>query len=121
MNATAGRQRGIGFVGMILVAAGLIFAAILAMKMVPAYIHSAQISEIFRTIAEDPAMRGATIRDIKESYMKRADIDYINDITADDISIVQNNGELVLSASYSVRIPIAGNMTLLLEFHPSSS
>ncbi len=121
MKTMAGRQHGISFFGFILIAAGVIFVAVLGMKLVPAYIHSAQIAEIFRTVAADPAMRDASIRDIKESYSKRADINYITDITADDIEISKDDGRLSLSASYAVKIPVVANITLLLEFHPSSS
>ena len=121
MKAAACRQRGIGFVGLVLIAAGLIFVTILGMKLVPAYIHSAQIAQILKTIAHDPAMQGATISEIKQSYSKRANINYITDITAEDIEISKGDGQLSLSASYSVKIPIAGNVILLLEFNPSSS
>jgi hypothetical protein len=92
------------------------------MKLVPAYIHSAQIAQIFRTVAGDPAMRGASIKDIKTSYSKRADINYINDLKEDDIDITkEEDGRLSISASYSVKIPLAGNITLVLDFNPSSS
>lgn len=121
MKATAFRQRGLGFVGFIMVAAGIIFVAILGMKLVPPYIHSAQIAQIFRTMVSDPAMQGASIKDIKDSYNKRANIDYITDITAEDIDISKADGQLSISANYSVKIPLAGNITLLLEFNPSSS
>jgi hypothetical protein len=121
MKAVAGRQRGIGFVGFIMIAAGIVFVAIVGMKLVPAYIHSAQIAQIFKTIASDPGMQGAPIKDIKDSYNKRATMNYITDITSEDIEISKADGRLSLSTSYSVKIPIAGNITLLLEFNPSSS
>ena len=122
MKALAHKQRGIGFVGFIMIAAGVIFAAIVGMKLVPPYMRSAQIEQIFKEIASDPEMRNATISDIKNSYSKRASINYITDITAADIEIDKAaNGQLILSTSYSVKIPIAGNVTLLLEFNPSSS
>jgi hypothetical protein len=120
MRATVFKQQGIGFVGFILSAAALIFVAILGMKLVPPYIHSAQIAQIFRTMANDPAMQGASISEIKASYDKRANIDYISDITSEDIDINKDNGRLKISASYSVKIPVAGNITLLLEFNPSN-
>jgi hypothetical protein len=121
MKAMAGRQRGIGFVGFIMVAAGLVFAAIIGMKLVPPYMHSAQIAAILKEIVRDPMMQGATINEIKQSYSKRASINYITDITAEDIDINKVGGVLSLSANYSVKIPIAGNATLVLEFNPSSS
>ncbi len=121
MKAFAGRQRGISLVGMIMIGAAIIFVAIAAMKLVPAYMHSAQIEEIFKSIANDPMMRGATISEIKDSYAKRANVNYITDIKAEDIEVDRYEGRVTLSASYSVRIPLAGNATLLLEFNPSSS
>lgn len=121
MKNTVGRQQGVGFVGFIMIAAGIIFVAILGMKMVPPYIHSAQIAQIFKTIASDPAMQNASIKEIKDSYSKRADINYISDLTSDDIEIMKGDGRLTLSASYSVKIPLVANITLLLDFNPSSS
>jgi hypothetical protein len=121
MKAFADRQHGVTFVGMIFVAAGVILVAILGIKLVPTYMHSAQIAQIFKSIANDPDMRDASVKDIKDSYRKRADINYISDITADDIEINKEEGQLKISASYSVKIPLAGNITLLLEFNPSSS
>jgi hypothetical protein len=120
MRTGANRQRGIGFVGFIMIAAGIIFVAIVGMKLVPPYIHSAQISEIFKEIAADPMMRSATVKEIKDSYNKRANINYITDITAEDIEIEKSEGYVGLSASYSVKIPLVANITLLLEFNPSS-
>jgi hypothetical protein len=121
MKAFAGTQRGIGFVGFIMIAVGIIFAAIVGMKLVPPYMHSAQIAEIFKAIANDPMMRGASIIEIKDSYTKRANINYITDIKAEDIEVDKFDGQISLSASYAVKIPVAGNITLLLEFNPSSS
>jgi hypothetical protein len=83
--------------------------------------HSAQIAQILKSIARDPAMLTASTKEIKDAYYKRANINYITDITADDIEIIKENGALSLSTSYTVKIPVAGNMTLLLEFNPSSS
>ncbi len=121
MKSLAHKQRGVGFAGFIGIAAGVIFVAILGIKMVPPYIHSAQIAQIFRTIVGDPAMKNATIKEIKDSYSKRADINYISDLTAEDIEVSKENGVLSLSAQYSVKIPVAGNVSIVLEFNPSSS
>jgi hypothetical protein len=104
-----------------MIATALIFAAVLGMKLVPAYIHSAQLAGIFKSIASDPLMRTAPISEIKMSYRKKADVNYITDITADDIEILKGDGQLTLSASYQVKIPLVANITLVLDFNPSSS
>ena len=121
MKAQAYRHRGVSFVGMIMIATGLILVAGLGLKMVPPYVYNAQIAQIFQTIASDPAMKDAQTREILEAYNKRATVNSITAITAQDIEIIKEDGALSLSAKYSVRIPLAGNVTLLLEFNPSSS
>lgn len=120
MKSTSNRQRGVGVVGMILIAAAVIFVAVLGMKLVPPYIRNAQINQIFRTIVGDPSMQNATIREIKESFNKRANIEYITDMTGDDIEISKEGNSISLNASYEVKVPVVGNVSLLLEFNPSS-
>lgn len=121
MKAGANKQRGMGFAGIILIIAAALFVVILAMKLVPAYLHSMQIERIFKAIVNDPEMQTAVVKDIKASYAKRATMDYINDITADDIEVSKDAGTLTLSASYQVKIPVIANVSLILEFNPSAT
>jgi hypothetical protein len=121
MKASADRQRGVNFVGFVMILAGILFVVILGIKTVPAYMHSMQIAQILKTIATEPGMRDAPAKVIRDSFSKRADINYISDINADDIDINKTDGQLILSASYSVKIPLVGNATLVLDFNPSSS
>lgn len=122
MYGLSSRQRGLSFIDFIMGAIALVFLALLGMKLVPAYLHSAQISQIFREIAADPAMRTASIPEIETSYRKRAQINNIDDLKVDDVVIErEEDGNLSLSTEYEVRIKLVGNITLLLEFKPSSS
>lgn len=121
MKAGKNTQRGMSMTGIILIIAGFLFVAILAMKLIPAYMHSAQIEHIFKAIVNDPEMQNAAVKDIRASYAKRATMDYITDITAEDIEVNKDGSSLALSASYSVKIPLAGNVSLVLEFNPSST
>ena len=121
MATLKNRQSGFSFSSFIMIAFVVVFVALLGMKLIPAYVHNAQIASIFKAIAADPAMQGASVKDIKEAYYKRATINTITDITAEDIDISKDGGRLSLSANYSMKIPLVGNITLLLEFNPSSS
>lgn len=121
MGMGKNKQRGIGTMGLVLVIAGALFAVILAMKLIPAYMHSAQIEHIFKAVVNDSEMQNATVKDVRASYAKRAMMDYITDITAEDIEVSKEGGQLSLSASYVVKIPVAGNISLVLEFNPSSA
>jgi len=121
MNAVMpSKQRGLSLTGLLVGAVILIFASILGMKLIPAYMQDAQIKNIFTIIANDPEMQDATPRAILQSFSNRADVDNVTAIKAEDIDIAKDEGRLVLSASYEVRIPMVSNISLLLEFSPSS-
>jgi hypothetical protein len=94
---------------------------ITGLKLIPAYMQAAQIKNIFVTIAHDPDMQKATPHDIQASFDKRASIDAITAIKASDIDISSDGGMPVLSANYSVKVPLGGNVSFLLEFNPSSA
>lgn len=114
------RQRGVSLSGLLIWSVLLILAAIGGMKVIPAYVQDAEIKSILSTIANDSEMQGAQSKDIRESFSKRAMMNNINVVTANDIEIVKDARGLSLSISYQVKIPLAGNASLLLEFNPSS-
>lgn len=120
-KAMPAAQRGLSFFGFLLGAVILVLVSITGLKLIPAYMQDAEIKNLFVAIANDPEMQSASPRDIKLSFNKRASIDNINAIKADDVEIAREDGRLVLSASYSVKIPLVANVSLFLDFNPSSA
>ena len=114
------QQRGISFGGFIFGAFLLVLFSITALRLIPAYIQNAQINSVFTAIAHDPDMQKASPRDIQNSFQRRATIDAITAIKSEDIDITSNGGRLVLSASYSIKVPLVSNASILLEFNPIS-
>ena len=122
MNAAMpATQRGLSFSGFIFGAFILVFASIIGFKLIPAYMEDASIKKLFVTIANDPDMQKAKPDDIRMSFAKRASVDNISAIKADDIEIESDGDKLVLSASYPVKVPLGGNVSLYMEFNPSSA
>jgi len=121
MNTTMpSKQRGLTFSGFMGGVVILVLASTIGLKLIPAYIQDSTIKNIFISIVNDPEMQKASPRDIRMAFNKRASIDDIRAITAEDIAIEKDGDRLVLSASYPVKIPLAGNVSLYLEFNPSS-
>ena len=121
MNTTANRQRGVSLEGTLVVIVLLIIVGAGALKVIPSYMQNGTIKNIFDTIAHDPEMQGATPKAIRESFSKRAMMNNISVVNAEDITIEKDAGGLVLSVSYWVKIPLASNASLLLEFNTSNS
>lgn len=120
-TAMPARQRGITFGGFIFGAFLLVFLTIIAFKLIPAYMQASEIRNIFVSIANDPNMRSATPHDMQVAFDRQAAIDSITAIQSGDIEISSDAGKPVLSANYAVKVPLGGNISLYIEFNPSSA
>jgi hypothetical protein len=120
-TAMLATQRGLSFSGFMFGAFVLVLVSIVGLKLVPAYMEDAKIKNLFVAIANDAGMQKASPRDIRMSFGKRASIDNVAAINSEDIEIASNGDRLVLSARYAVKVPLAGNVSLYLEFNPSSA
>jgi len=114
------RQRGVTFVGMIFIAALIVLGAIIALKLVPAYIEYATVVQHLREIARSPDARGSP-REIQILFSKRAQIDDIKAITADDIEVIRDGDSVVLTANYQSKVKLFGNLSACIDFEASSS
>ena len=119
MNKTVNQQRGVSLSGLLVVLGVFAMIAIFAMKLIPSYMENGKIQSAFNKIANDPSMRTASAIEIKESFYKQAVVmDNVSRITTEDIVIDKDNGNLTISASYTVKVPLAGNVSLLIDFNP---
>jgi hypothetical protein len=115
------KQQGITLFGMFFVAMGLVFTAIVIMKLVPAYVEYMAINKVFSAMAADPEMKDAKPSQIRDSYIRRSGIDNITSVKADDLDIEHDNGQLVLSAQYHVEKPLFDNIGIYIDFAPTSA
>jgi hypothetical protein len=114
-------QRGLSISGFIFGATVLVMVSMVGLKLVPAYMQDGTIKNIFVAIAGDPEMQKAKPSEIRMSFSKRISIDNVTAIKAEDVDVTSNGGRLVLSASYAVKVPLVGNVSLYLEFNPTSA
>jgi hypothetical protein len=115
------RQFGLSFSGFLIGVFILLAVSLLGMKLIPAYLQNAQITRLFVAIAHDPEMQRASKREIRNSFVKRASIDNITSISAEDIEVDSSAGSLVLSTQYSVKLPLVANVSLCIDFKSVSN
>src|SRR4051812_42997879 len=90
-------QQGATFLGMAIIAGILIFAAIIGMKMVPAYIEFMSVKKVLHAMNQD-SLSTMSKKEIKDSYNRRASIDDIKSVTSDDLVIEKDEtGAAVVS------------------------
>jgi len=114
------KQKGISLSGLLVWAVILILLAISGLKIAPAYIEFASIQKNLSAIVKDISTQSADLNQIRVLFSKRAQIDNIKSINAQDIKINKENGRIVLSANYTVRIPLVSNLSLTIDFDAAS-
>ncbi len=109
------RQRGVTFVGMVFIAGLIVFGAIVGLKLIPAYIEYATIVNHLRELARSPEARG-TPKELQNAFAKRAQIDDIQSASPTDLEVIKEGSSVVLTLSYSVKIPLFGNLSACIDF-----
>ena len=115
------KQAGVSLSGFLVVLVGLGLVALIGFKAGPPYMEAATIQKIFKTLAANPELKGLTPRDIANAYDRARSIDNVTTLTGADIEVTKDGANLVISASYSVKVPLVANVSLLLDFAPSSA
>ena len=113
-------QKGVTFVGMIMIAAMIIFVVIIGIRLIPAYIEYATIVNHLREIARSSDARGASVRDIQTMFGKRAQIDDIKSVDARDVEVEKEGESVILRAVYSTKVSLMGNVSACIDFQASS-
>jgi len=113
-------QRGLSLSGLLFSAVILVFISLFFMKLIPPYLQNAEINKLLTTIANDPDMQKASVNEIRTSFSRRASIDNVTAIKADDIDIDTSTDKPVLTASYFVKIPLVANISLYLDFNSAN-
>jgi hypothetical protein len=114
------KQQGVTVVGMILIAAGIVFVVIIGLKMIPAYVEFASIQNHLRELASAPDTQSGSPSDIRLAFNRRAQIDDINSVRGQDLDISREGGNVVLSVTYEKRVHLMGNVDACIEFVASS-
>jgi Tfp pilus assembly protein FimT len=105
-------ERGISLSGLIFVLAILGVVAVFAMKVFPTFLEYRASKD---AIASAKAT-GGTVMEMKQTFMKNADINRIDAISAKDLVFTKDNGETDISFAYQKTIPLAGNLSLLIDY-----
>jgi Tfp pilus assembly protein PilE len=114
------KQHGMTFIGLVLMVAGIVFVAVIGMKMIPSYLEFMSVKKAITNIANNPEFREMTTKDIHESFKKTAVIDNIQSVSANELIISQSDLGPVVTAEYQVVVPLMGNVSALIDFYTST-
>lgn len=109
------RQRGISFIGLLVVGGVLVFGGVLLAQAFPTVVEFMAIQR-----AANKASSGTTVAEVRSAFDKAAQIDDISSISGRDLEVSKEGDKVVVSFAYSKEIHIAGPAYLLLKYNGRS-
>ncbi len=119
------RQRGLSFLGLIVLVGILGFAAVIGLKLIPIYMDSWKIDGVMNAVISEPGINQQSRQEIIESVLKRLDIDAVDAVNysnwKESLSVTKRKNNTSINVSYRIQTPLLGNLSLVAEFDKTVS
>ena len=117
MNISPKRQQGLTFISLIFVLGFIATIVLLALKIGPIYLDHSKVVSALAEIEKTPHIEEQSEAQIKDSLNKRFNMNYVYDVTQDDITITKQGDYLKVAIEYEIVKPLVGNLSALVEFN----
>ena len=109
------KQFGVSLMGLIVTLGVLGFLAVMAAKLMPAYVEYYSVKKILASMEQGGDLKGS-VRDIRYAFEKRNAIEDVKSVRGDDLEVSKEGGEAVITANWSVKVPLVSNISACLDF-----
>ncbi|EXI82110.1 MAG: hypothetical protein AW10_00795 [Candidatus Accumulibacter appositus] len=116
---TIKRQRGLALSALLLWGIAIGLVAILVIRVLPDVIEYSKIRHAVKAVASESS--GKTVAEIRHAFGQYAEVEHIKTLGPADLDVFKEENQVVVAFAYERRIPLAGNVSLLIEFSGSSS
>lgn len=114
-------QKGATLIGMLIIGSMVVFVALIAMKMTPAYTEYFSVKKVLQAMKQE-SLSSMSKKEIMDSFDRRASTSYVDVVSGRDLNIEKDAaGETVVTVDYQVVKPIIANVSVLIEFSASSN
>lgn len=114
-NQVRARQRGISFIGLLIVGALLAVAAVIGAEAFPTVVEYQAVVK-----AANKAAAGNSVPEVRSLFDKAASIDNIKSISGKDLEVTKDGDKVVVSFAYQREIHLAGPAWLTLKYEGRS-
>ncbi|HEX6321903.1 MAG TPA: DUF4845 domain-containing protein [Burkholderiales bacterium] len=112
------RQRGVTVSGLVVWLFLFIVVALLAMKLIPAYMEYGTAKSAIEAIARERV--AGTPMEVRRAFDSRAAIDDITVVKAADLDITKQGNEMVIGFAYRKEVPLFANVGVYMDFAAST-
>ncbi len=104
-------QRGMTFLGLLVVGGFLAVAGVIIAQIIPTAIEYQAVLK-----AVNKASEGNTVAEVRNIFQKATEVDNINSISAKEIDVTKEGDKIVVSFAYQREIHLAGPGYLTLKY-----
>lgn len=113
-------QRGLSMIGFLFVAVVVVTCVLVGFTVTPAFIEYYSVNKALeKSLAETKDLN--SVKEIRSAFQRVADAGYIESVSGNDIEIAKNKNEVTASISWTRKLHLVGNASLLLEFDASAT
>ena len=114
------RQRGLSMIGFLFVVAVVLTCVIIGFRVLPAYIEYYSVTKALEhALADAKDLNSAA--EVRSAFQKRADAGYIESVGGRDVEVSKMKNEVTASVSWTRKLPLVANVSLLLDFEASAT
>jgi hypothetical protein len=117
MNLSPKRQQGLTLISIALILGLIGFFTLLVLKIVPIYIDHGKVVSALTALKASPDIETKSEYEVRDSLNKRFTMNYVYDVTKDDIKVIKHDNYLKVQIEYETVVKIAGNLSVLAEFN----
>ncbi|QHE85114.1 DUF4845 domain-containing protein [Hydrogenophaga sp. BPS33] len=109
------QQKGMTFVGLLIVGVVIVYSGVVLAQVAPTYIEYMAVQK-----AVQKAAAGTTVADVRNLFDKAAQIDDIRSIAGKDLTVGKAGDRVVVSFAYTREIHLAGPAHLVMKYEGQS-
>ena len=113
---TLHKQKGLTLISWMVIFVFLGFHAVIAINIIPVYMTDSSIKSIWAGLPHDSSLAGTTVKNIRETVIKRLKINNVYALKKDDIKIRKVKNDYVVSVMYEPRGKIIGSLDYIVTF-----
>jgi len=119
------RQRGLSFLGLIVLVGVLGFSAVIGLKLVPIYMDSWKIDGVMESVIKEPGITQQSRQEVIQLMLKRLDINAVDAVNYTNykgvLTVSKRKNNTSINVNYRIETPLIGNLSLVAEFDKTVS
>lgn len=111
------KQRGVTMLSWIIIIMFLLFQAVMAMNVLPAYMTDSTVKTIIEKLPDDQAVKNKTAKEVRSIILKRLRINSVYGLDGKDVVKVKKGRDgVIVKVKYEPRGTLIGNLEYIIKF-----